>query len=103
MKIIISLLLLTFYTLSAFANSYVTDSLKKRVAMADSDTARVLLYADLSDAFVFSSPDSSLFYAQKGLLLSQASTRVSKTRGKTVRRRCFKLLIVTSLQVYVGS
>ena len=67
--LILSLLLCAGF---AFANNMVTDSLKKKLQSATSDTSRVLIYADLSDAFVFSSPDSSLNYAQKGLLLSQA-------------------------------
>ena len=67
--LILSLLLCARFV---FADNMVTDSLKKKLQSATSDTSRVLIYADLSDAFVFSSPDSSLNYAQKGLLLSQA-------------------------------
>jgi two-component system, NtrC family, sensor kinase len=48
-----------------------TDSLKQRLTSLPEDTAKVNLLNQLSDAYVWSSPDTGKIYAEKGLQLAQ--------------------------------
>ncbi|MBK9733106.1 MAG: tetratricopeptide repeat protein [Chitinophagaceae bacterium] len=58
-------------TIYVHASSPEIDSIKRQLNAAGSDSSKIFIYADLSDAFDFSHPDSSFIYARKGLALSQ--------------------------------
>jgi signal transduction histidine kinase len=69
-KVCINLLLVLslFYGVSGQTSA---DSLRRELELTQVDTARALLHAQLSMAYVFSKPDSGFYYASEGLRLSR--------------------------------
>ena len=74
------LLSLWILSQSGFAQSFHVDSLKKKLSAANNDTSRFILYGQIANAYVETSPDSMYRYAVKmvavarnlGLVLEQA-------------------------------
>ena len=56
---------------AGIAQNKYTDSLKHQLALAKDDTSRALVMAELCYFFRYSSTDSSLYYGEKALALSQ--------------------------------
>lgn len=71
MKKIILALLLCFCTFITKAQITVVDSLKKLLQNEKQDTSRVLLFEELSFAYLTSKPDAALLLAEEGLALSE--------------------------------
>ena len=64
-----SLIVLSSFCVAAQPNP--VDSLQRELKVAHTDTAKALLHASLSRAYVFSTPDSALYHAGEGLRLSK--------------------------------
>ncbi len=67
-------------------NVHVTDSLKNKFREQANDTTKVSLAIKIAQDYMLIDPDSSIFYAQKGLSISE---RLDYLRGKAV---CMHLL-----------
>ena len=63
------LLVLTLF--SAAAQQTRIDSLRRELEVARQDTAKALIYSNLSRAYVFLKPDSAFYYSSEGLRLSR--------------------------------
>ncbi len=64
-------LLFLFIGVHSFAQKSAIDSLKRVLSVAKIDTSKVNTYNYLADQFKESNPDSTAFYAQKAMQLSQ--------------------------------
>jgi two-component system NtrC family sensor kinase len=79
-KVIISTFLyaITFESIG-FCQNMQIDSIKHQLNIASNDTSRVLIMSDLSFAYSFRNPDSSLIYANHAVELSE---QINFPRGK---------------------
>ena len=74
MKIFLTLVFLTLIVSSALAQLAElkqTDSLKHQLTIARHDTIRVLILAELAEAYRYRIPDSALLYGQRSLSLAR--------------------------------
>lgn len=69
----LSALSLLLSCLSATAQNTITDSLARMLHTAKADTSRSLIHAQLSRAYMYSRPDTALWFAEQGLGLARAA------------------------------
>ena len=81
MKKTIFLWLLSLYTIPAFSQSRVADSLKLLLQKEEQDTNRVLLLAKIGTSYLFEKPEIGLNYAEQGLELSRG---INYKRGEVL-------------------
>jgi two-component system NtrC family sensor kinase len=68
---VITLFLFSLGSSIAFAQDFNKDSLKHELGSAKIDTVKVMLFSELSKAYVFYKPDSAFYYAEEGLEMAR--------------------------------
>ena len=71
MKTLTFTLLFAFFGSVGFAQNMRPDSLKRELSVAKQDTSRVLIMAQLCNAYRSANPDSALLYVQRALALAR--------------------------------
>ena len=77
MKMFLLILLLFFRPFENFGQNYLqADSLEKLLASSQEDTVKALMIVQLADVFLYSHPDSCIYFANQGLeLIKEKSIR----------------------------